>query len=151
MKFMMNAVFFVLSEITKHFLQPLWVCMQCSTEGMNPQALTSEDTDMLGEICEHGIAGGFDGFIYHQDTAMFYDNNKQSIIEHIVCMSRECGCTASSLIAGFNCVYCGETEVEMFLLDIPDPDDEWETHLKNALSWWIAEEAARHLMGLIAS
>ncbi len=98
----------------------------------------------LSDIVNHGISGGFGGFVYHVDTCKFYDDNKADILAMAHEMAQECGYSVSEMIAGFNCLkdYTA-AEVEAFLLGL---DDENETTFKNALAWFAAEEVARYII-----
>jgi len=108
--------------------------------GMDPDDLTEEDHGTLQDICNHGIDGGFTGFIYYADTCEFYDDNKQDIIALCREFADEFGQGISELIASFNCLDLTVAEVDAFLIC---GDDENEEQIKNALAWFAAEEVAR--------
>ena len=108
--------------------------------GFDKYELNEEATGTLEDIRNHGINGGFTGFIYYSDTEKFFDDNRYDILSMASEMAQEFGQSVSEMIAGFNCIDLTTQEVEAFLLNL---DDENETTLKNALAWFAAEEVAR--------
>ena len=108
--------------------------------GIDPSDMTEDDKSTLSDIRNHGVDGGFCGFVYYADTIEFYDNNKADILNLASEYAEEFGQSISEMIASFNCVESTMQEVESFLLGL---DDENNTHLKNALSWFACEEVAR--------
>jgi len=99
--------------------------------------------DTLRDIVNHGIDGGFTGFIYHTDTVAFAEANKADILQLALGMAEECGFDgAYSLVAGFGCL--GEGYTPDSVADaVNDPEHEDYTQVMNALAWFAAEEVAR--------
>ena len=57
------------------------------------------------DVVNHGIDGGFSGFIYHTDTVKFTRKNKRHILEYAGQLADDCGeGSAVRLIANFNCL-----------------------------------------------
>lgn len=99
----------------------------------------------LSDIANHGIAGGFGGFIYHTDTTTFAEANKAAILATAREMADCLGVDgAYSLIASFNCL--GEDYTPDSVADaIHNPDHEDRIQVMNALAWFAAEEVAREV------
>lgn len=97
-------------------------------------------------IAEHGADSGFHGFIYYSDTIGFYDKNKKRILRALQDECMDIGQTMADCIASFNCIDCTSIQVESFLLGLNDED---ETDLKNALSWWALERVAHDYISFI--
>jgi len=58
----------------------------------------------LKDITNHGISGGFGGFIYYSDTVKFFKNNRAEIIELVREMAQEFGQDPIEFVASFNCL-----------------------------------------------
>lgn len=99
--------------------------------------------EVLDDIANHGIAGGFPGFTYYADTVQFFRDNKREIKQRARADANEYGITLAAFIAGFKCVSLTEAEVDAALDDEPNMDD-YQT-VANALAWYAAETVAREL------
>lgn len=82
------------------------------------------------DIVNHGISGGFGGFIYYDETGEFYQKNKEDIWELAIDQADQLGENALSMIASFN----GAKNVE--------GSDQFE----NLMAWYAAEESARFVV-----
>lgn len=83
------------------------------------------------DICNHGISGGFSGFIYYSDTCAFYQANKDDIWELAYDQHEELGCrNIIEMIAGFG------------VADSVGGAEQFE----NLMAWYAAEEAARYVV-----
>lgn len=58
----------------------------------------------LEDIRNHGIDGGFHGFIYYTDTVQFFKHNRALIVELVNDMANELGENAADMVAGFGCL-----------------------------------------------
>ena len=110
------------------------------------EQLGCDDDELQGtcqDISNHGIDGGFHGFIYHTDTVAFAGDNKADILQLARDMAEECGYDgAYSLVSTFNCL--GEGYTPDSVADaVNDPEHEDYTQVMNALAWFAAEEVAR--------
>jgi hypothetical protein len=100
----------------------------------------------MPDIVNHGINGGFSGFIYYCDTVAFFKKNRKAIVELVEQMADELGTDPVSLVAGFNCLrnYCndadGKREITRTLYGRLQADD---TQVANALAWFAGEEVSR--------
>ena len=99
--------------------------------------------DEWQDIYNHGIAGGFSGYISYYDTTRFFDTHKEIILQLADEIREELGIsTRGEFIAGFQCLK-GYTAEECTQALYTETDD---THIiKNALAWFAAEEAARYI------
>jgi hypothetical protein len=104
--------------------------------------------ESASDIANHGIDGGFSGFIYCSETVKFYRANRAAILDLLEQQAEEFGMDPTEMVCGFNC------------LRTTDPKDRAELHrevwrtlggrmnsddgsVANALAWYAAEEAAR--------
>lgn len=99
-----------------------------------------EARDTLRDIRDHGIDGGFHGFIYYTDTVAFYEDNKTEILALVRNMAQEFGQTEVEFLSGFRCL--DQETVSAALLG---DDEHARDAVHNALAWFAAEEVAREL------
>jgi hypothetical protein len=66
--------------------------------------LGGRDDDQLKDIVNHGINGGFTGFIYYVDTVKFFKANRAEIVELVEEYAEEFGESALDTVARFNCL-----------------------------------------------
>ena len=101
------------------------------------------------DVANHGIDGGFHGFIYYTDTVAFAQANKALIMALADQQADEYGAEGSlAMIRQFGCLKSGghqsdpeytETEIAQAIYD----GSEDETQVLNALAWYAAEEVCR--------
>lgn len=106
--------------------------------------------ESAGDITNHGIGGGFNGFIYYRDTVAFAKRNRPAILALLNEQAADFGADGPiALVRGFNCLTDKRTNK-------PDyTDDEIGAALYgrgtgdsadmilNALAWYAGEEIAR--------
>lgn len=98
--------------------------------------------ECASNVANHGISGGFHGFIYYADTVKFAKRNKSDILELCRGMASEIGCSgAVSLIASFNGMK-GETE-EDIAEGLYNPRSDNQQTVFNALAWFAGEEVCQ--------
>jgi len=118
----------------------------------------------LRDIAEHGVNGGFSGFIYHSDTVAFFKRNRREIAELVNSMAEDLGENPVEMVCGFGCLagfakredhdYNGNmTTPRRKKLAEYQPSvsrclyggrlTEEDTQAANALAWFAAEEVAR--------
>lgn len=105
------------------------------------------------DITNHGINGGFNGFIYHYETVAFSKKHKKLILETLADLARDLGeGDEFQLIAGFNCLstrgkpdYTPGQIAKLLHAREPKNGDEAAdyTQIFNALAWYAGEEVAR--------
>jgi len=109
--------------------------------------LTEECRETLEDINNHGISGGFSGFIYYTDTILFFKKNRAAIVELVREMAQVFGEDPIEMVANFNCVRPADfeerEEIARALYGRIKPDD---TQIPNALAWFAAEEVARQFI-----
>lgn len=122
--------------------------------------LNGDAKNSLEDIANHGIDGGFHGFIYHKDTVAFFRRNRKEIVELVESMASELGEDPISVVIGFRCLggrdlYQGSiTEREKVRADYQASvgrclyggalsDKDLSHHVANALAWFAGEEVAR--------
>lgn len=95
------------------------------------------------DIVNHGIDGGFSGFIYYSDTVSFFKRNKTEIVELVKEMANEFGQSSIEFVKSFGCLNGDdnmEEEIGEALYGRMGVDD---YTVANALAWFAAEKAAR--------
>ena len=97
-------------------------------------------TDMADDITNHGVDGGFHGWIYHAETVPFAKRNKGQILALASTLADDLGESMLAMIAGFNCL---KTTPEVIAEAIYNPRSSEQTQVFNALAWFAAEEVAR--------
>ena len=97
--------------------------------------------DMAQDIANHGIAGGFNGWIYYTETSQFYAKNQSSIVAFADQLADEYGTSTIDFIAGFNCINTDDKqEIGKTLYGNKSKHD---AQVANALAWFAAEEVIR--------
>ena len=93
------------------------------------------------DIANHGIAGGFSGWIYYTETCDFYAKNQSSIIELIERQFDEFGYhSAQDMVKSFRSIDATLSGIGYTLYGNKSQHD---TQIANALAWFAAEEVAR--------
>ena len=102
-------------------------------------------TDSMQDICNHGIDGGFSGFIYYADTHKFAMRNRKAIVEMLEEMADQLGEDVVQMVNGFG----------VFRPNGMDADDKKDLYrylggakveqgaITNVMAWFAAEEVAR--------
>ena len=98
--------------------------------------------EMAQDVCIHGAAGGFQGFIYYHETEEFFLKNKALIVEMAQEMADSIGESLTAMIQGFSCLDATEEEIGKTLYGTRRTVDRF---VANALAWFTLEEVARHL------
>ena len=103
----------------------------------------------LKDITNHGIDGGFGGFIYYSETTSFFNENRKEIIELVKDMSFNLGEGMIEMVASFNCFKDMDLtldEIGYVLFGVDTENVNEKMIIKNGLSWFAGEEVARHLV-----
>ena len=103
-------------------------------------------TESAQDVANHGIDGGFHGFIYHVDTVNFAYDNLKAILSLAKNISEDFGLDgAYSLIAGFNCLndYTADDIADIIHMRESFDDGADFIQVFNALTWFAAEEVCR--------
>lgn len=97
------------------------------------------------DVANHGIDGGFCGFIYYDETNAFTKKHKKLIIENVEQFADDVGESFTKVIADFNCLKnsgIGDNDVLMFLMSPRSCDDYVLQQVYNALAWYAGETVA---------
>lgn len=93
------------------------------------------------DIANHGIAGGFSGWIYYTETCAFYAKNQQLIVDMVESQADEYGYqSAQELVKGFRGVDATMSEIGYTLYGNKRQHVDCGA---NTLAWYAAEEVAR--------
>ena len=116
-------------------------------EQLGYDELDSDCASTLKDLASYGIDGGFTGFIYYSETCQFFDDNKQLIMEQLLDDRCSIGYNSiTEMLASFKCFKGLDTwNIERFLINTEDEDNEDQTTLKNGLAWYAGETVAWQL------
>ena len=96
--------------------------------------------EMAQDIYNHGIAGGFSGWIYYTETCAFYAKNQSLIVELVESQSDEYGYrSAQDMVNGFRSLDATLSEIAYTIYCKNRPHD---IQVANALAWYAAESVA---------
>jgi len=102
-------------------------------------------TESAPDIANHGIDGGFSGFIYYRDTEAFAKRNRANIASMAEDQARDFGTNVTEMIQNFGCFRSGPkpTDSEIGLALYAGREKEDSVPVLNALAWYAGEEVAR--------
>ena len=98
------------------------------------------------DVANHGISGGYGGFVYYDDTIAFAKKHKKIILENVKQFADEIGESFAKVIADFSCLKkSGITDDDVITaLMYPRSCEEYIiTQVYNALAWYAGETVAR--------
>jgi hypothetical protein len=107
--------------------------------------LGSDYRDQFEDIYNHGVDGGFSGFIYYSDTVAFFKRNKVEIIELVKDYAAELDMHMIEFVMSFKCLNGLDFEEEIAQALYGKLDDD-NYSVPNALAWFAAEQAAQEYM-----
>ena len=97
--------------------------------------------EMAQDIYNHGIAGGFGGWIYYTETCDFYAKNQALIVDLVEYQSKGFDYpSAQDMVKSFNSIDATLSEIGYTLYGNKRQHD---MQVANALTWFAAEEVAR--------
>jgi len=106
-----------------------------------------EASHTLENIAQHGIMGGYGGFVYYTDTNAFFAKNKALIVGLLEEQADQLGEDVQEMVFNFNCLKDVseyrqlKAEIARAIYGKPGKDD--YHNVPNALAWFAAEEVAR--------
>lgn len=125
----------------------LTALQQAVIEQLGYEELDQDCASQLKDMANYGIDGGYTGFIYYNETCKFFDDNKALIMEQL--LDDRCSIGYSSItemLSSFKCFKGLDTwNIERFLIDTEDEENEDQTTLKNGLAWYAGETVAYQL------
>ena len=98
------------------------------------------------DVANQGLAGGFCGFIFYDETNAFTKKHKKLIIENVKQLADDVGENFTKVIAGFNCLKntgIKENDVMTALMYPRSCDDFVLQQVYNVLAWYAGETVAR--------
>lgn len=104
------------------------------------------------DVANHGIDGGYCGFIYYAETNAFMKKHKKLIIENITQFADDVGESFTKVIADFNCLKkSGITDDDVITaLMYPRSCEEYIiTQVYNALAWYAGETVAHEYVNFV--
>ena len=106
--------------------------------------------ESVEDVINHGIDGGFNGFIYTSDTVAFYKKHKKDIITLAKDMASDLGENLIEMIGGFNCLKYYDYNKNKWVEDKGQDaigqtvyGNDHDDMVANALAWFAAEEVCR--------
>jgi hypothetical protein len=116
-------------------------------EQLGYDELDNDAAQTLKDIANYGIDGGYTGFIYYYETCKFFEDNKDLIMEQLLEDRASIGYSSlTEMLSSFKCFEGIDTyNIEQFLINPDDENNEDETTLKNGLAWYAAETVAYQL------
>lgn len=120
-----------------------------------------DKANSLENISNHGIDGGYHGFVYTKDTCEFFDNNKEAILKLLNAQAEEYGyANELEMINDFGSIKKANLNVSMNdIVEISnnkgvgkevDGINDWQYGtLKNSLAWYAGEAVANKFNGLM--
>jgi hypothetical protein len=108
-------------------------------------------TESAPDITNHGIDGGFSGFIYNADTEPFARRNREAIAQMASEQASDFGTGVIEMIRGFGCFRNGTkpTDEEIGSALYAGKDAKDGMPVLNALAWYAGEEVARAYCDLL--
>lgn len=106
--------------------------------------------DYASDISNHGINGGFTGFIYYSETVPFAENktNRKNIISLLEEQAADFGIEVVEMVSGFgvfrNNAMDEETRRDLYRY-LSETTCKTNT-IPNLMAWFAAEEAARYVV-----
>ena len=96
------------------------------------------------DIANHGIDGGFHGFIYYVDTVAFAKRHRASIQTMAKEQASDFGSSVIEMIQNFGCFRNDKpTESEICTALYGGRSEDGTRNVLNALAWYAGEEVAR--------
>lgn len=96
--------------------------------------------DSIRDVNNHGIGGGFNGFIYYSETCAFYAKHRQDINAWAKEMAKELGENVVDMVQGFGCLKDSDWRDEIGVCLYGGKLTDETTQIENALAWFAAEE-----------
>lgn len=98
--------------------------------------------DSVRDINNHGIGGGFGGFVYYTDTIAFWKKYRKYILKLAEDMAGSLGEDMFAMIRGFNCLG-KDYSIDEIAKAIYTGKGEMADQILNAMAWFAAEEVCR--------
>jgi hypothetical protein len=113
------------------------------------ETLNEDSASILNDVIRspYGAEAGFAGFTYYSETTQFFDDNKVLIMQQLLDDRRDIGYDSlTQMLSTFNCFADIEDyNIEMFLINSEDEENNDQITLKNGLAWYALETVCRQL------
>jgi hypothetical protein len=96
----------------------------------------------VSDVINHGIDGGFNGFIHTADTTHFFRRHKSQIMQLARNLSDDMGEDLLSMIQNFNCLGKDFSMAEIAETIFANSGTDAQ-QIQNAMAWFAAEEVCR--------
>ena len=106
-------------------------------------------TESAEDIQNHGADGGWNGFIWYDDTKKLYRRNRKAILQLAEQMADDLGEDLLSMVASFNCLKCYKLTNNEVAQALYMSKGEWVDSVQNAMAWFALEEIARSYCDVI--
>ena len=110
-----------------------------------------EFQEMASDIANHGIDGGFSGWIYYRETCGFYRANKKLILEFAESYANDMGENMLSMIQNFGVFRRDPISQNDLAKALYTGRGDDRTTVQNVMAWFVAEELARTCVDLAGS
>jgi hypothetical protein len=100
------------------------------------------------DITNHGVAGGFSGWIYYTETVGFWRKNKALIIELATDQAADFGEELLAMVSSFNAIKSDYNSTEIGAALFGRYNDDF-TCIYNVMAWYALEEVARNYCDLL--
>ena len=121
----------------------------CEERGLNPRLVRAVIRqhgrgwegwkESAPNMARYGVDGGFDGFIFYEETTDFARRNRRLIADYADSMAADMGESTTKMIQGFGCLGRDYSEAEIGRCLYGRGDNE---QILNALAWFAAETCA---------
>lgn len=102
------------------------------------------DLDNVENIVNHGISGGYSGFMYYNDTVAFWRKYRNDITTHMKNFASDLDESIGDFLSSFNC-FKGYDQDELLEAFYGSYNDEFTT-IYNGFAWYAAEEVCRMIV-----
>jgi len=94
------------------------------------------------DVSNHGINGGFHGYIYYSDTCVFFAKHQNDIVSFAGGMAREFGEDLLTMVSNFGTIKGDYSPAEIGAT-LFGSKRKHDTQIANVMAWFIGEEVAR--------
>ena len=100
-------------------------------------------SECYSDVCNHGIDGGFNGWIATNDMVDFYAKHEKTILNFAKEYAKELGYEGLlEMVSEFNRIR-GEYNLSEIAEGLYDPESEYHSTIAEMMAWFVAEEMAR--------
>lgn len=101
------------------------------------------------DIANHGIDGGFSGWIYYSDTCEFFKKNRKDILAYAEEMAESMGEDMLSMIQNFGVFQNDQISTNDLAKALYTGKGDDATRVQNVMAWFVVEELARNYVDMV--